>query len=43
MFQISRRKLLKLAGVAPIVSAFSGAWISKASAADKNTNTAVMH
>src|SRR6516225_906319 len=43
MFQISRRKLLKLAGVAPIVSAFSGAWISKASAADKKTITAVMH
>ena len=43
MFQISRRKLLKLAGVAPIVSAFSGAWVSKASAAGKKTITAVMH
>src|SRR6201982_2245626 len=43
MLKISRRKLLKLAGVAPIVSAFSGAWMSKASAAEKKTITAVMH
>jgi peptide/nickel transport system substrate-binding protein len=43
MSNISRRKLLKLAGVAPIVSAFSGAWVSKASAAGKKTITAVMH
>src|SRR6201998_844646 len=43
MLKISRRKLLKLAGVAPVASAFSGAWMSKASAADKKTITAVMH
>jgi peptide/nickel transport system substrate-binding protein len=43
MFHISRRKLLKLAGVAPIASAFSGAWMSQASAAAKKTITAVMH
>ncbi|WP_407180395.1 ABC transporter substrate-binding protein [Bradyrhizobium sp. STM 3562] len=43
MLQISRRKLLKLAGVAPIASAFSGAWMSRASAAGKKTITAVMH
>src|ERR1700751_3459706 len=43
MLQISRRKLLKLAGVAPIATAFSDAWMSKASAADKKTITAVMH
>src|SRR5579883_1976391 len=42
MLKISRRKLLKLAGAAPIVSAFSSAWMSKASAADKKTITAVM-
>jgi peptide/nickel transport system substrate-binding protein len=43
MFQISRRKLLKLAGVAPMASAFSGAWMSRASATGKKTITAVMH
>jgi peptide/nickel transport system substrate-binding protein len=43
MSKISRRKLLKLAGVAPVVSAFSSAWMSKASAAGKKTITAVMH
>jgi peptide/nickel transport system substrate-binding protein len=43
MFNISRRKLLKLAGVAPMASAFSSAWMSNASAADKKTITAVMH
>jgi peptide/nickel transport system substrate-binding protein len=44
MSKISRRKLLKLAGVAPVVSAFSSAWMSKASAAaSKKTITAVMH
>src|SRR6201997_2767570 len=43
MFNISRRKLLKLAGVAPVVSVFSDAWMSKASAAGKKTITAVMH
>src|SRR6201993_626689 len=43
MSQISRRKLLKLAGVAPLVSTFSTAWISRAKAADKKTITAVMH
>src|SRR6202007_2519606 len=43
MLKISRRKLLKLAGVAPVASAFSGAWMSKASAAGKKTITAVMH
>src|SRR6201997_2309392 len=43
MLKISRRKLLKLAGVAPIATAFSDAWMSKASAAEKKTITAVMH
>src|SRR5579871_2856199 len=43
MTKISRRKLLKLAGVAPVASAFSSAWMSKASAAGKKTITAVMH
>jgi peptide/nickel transport system substrate-binding protein len=40
---ISRRKLLKLAGVAPMASAFAGAWMSRASAAGAKTITAVMH
>jgi peptide/nickel transport system substrate-binding protein len=43
MFHISRRKLLKLVGVAPMASAFSGAWMSRASAAGTKTITAVMH
>jgi len=43
MLQISRRKLLKLAGVAPMASAFAGAWLSPASAAGRKTITAVMH
>ncbi len=42
MFQISRRKLLKLAGVAPMASAFSGAYMSQASAAGKKTIRVVM-
>ena len=43
MSQISRRKLLKLAGAAPLWSAFGSAWISQARAADRKTITAVMH
>src|SRR5262249_9576419 len=43
MSQISRRKLLKLAGVAPLVATFSAAWLSRAKAAGKKTITAVMH
>jgi peptide/nickel transport system substrate-binding protein len=43
MFHISRRKLLKLAGSVPILSAFSNAWMSQASAAGKKAITAVMH
>ena len=43
MLQISRRKLLKLAGVAPMASTFSSAWMSQASAAGRKTITAVMH
>jgi len=43
MLQISRRKLLKLAGATPLASSFSSAWISQARAADKKTITAVMH
>ena len=43
MLQISRRKLLKLAGVAPMASTFSSAWVSQASAAGRKTITAVMH
>src|SRR5579862_5454843 len=43
MSKISRRKLLKLAGVAPVVSAFSSAWMSKASAAGKKTLLVKMH
>ncbi len=43
MFHISRRKLLKLAGVAPTALAFATASTSRASAADKKTITAVMH
>ena len=43
MAQISRRKLLKLAGVMPLASSFSSAWLSQAKAADKKTITAVMH
>src|SRR5271165_6504183 len=43
MLQISRRKLLKLAGVAPMASAFAGAWLSPASAAGRKTITAVLH
>jgi len=44
MFNISRRKLLKVLGVAPPALAFSTAWMSRASAAGgKKTITAVMH
>src|ERR1700757_2057387 len=43
MSQISRRKLLKLAGVAPLASSFSVAWSSRARAAGSKTITAVMH
>src|SRR6201993_1792624 len=43
MLQISRRKLLKLAGIVPLASSFSSVWISQAKAADKKTITAVMH
>src|SRR5579871_1551088 len=43
MLQISRRKLLKLAGVTPLTSSFSSAWLSQASAAGKKTIMAVMH
>ncbi len=45
MFHISRRKLLKLAGVAPTALAFSSVSIERASAAagGKKTITAVMH
>ena len=41
--QISRRKLLALAGIAPLASTFSSVWISRAKAGGKKTITAVMH
>ena len=43
MFHISRRNLLKLAGVAPTALAFSTASTSRAFAAGQKTITAVMH
>jgi peptide/nickel transport system substrate-binding protein len=43
MLQISRRKLLKLAGVASLASTFTAAWSLRAKAAGKKTITAVMH
>jgi peptide/nickel transport system substrate-binding protein len=43
MSQISRRKLLKLAGVASLASTFSAAWTSRTGAAGRKTITAVMH